>query len=79
MMQWEQAIQLKVSTKYMFTISIELVIAIAYMLLFVISAITDDPYDPNEKDLAKCRALESSLWELKVALVSIATNSYIYL
>lgn len=24
-----------------------------------------DPYDPNEKDLNKCNAIESSLWELK--------------
>lgn len=26
---------------------------------------TTDPYDSNEKDLSKCNAIESSLWELK--------------
>ena len=27
----------------------------------------DDPYDPNESDPMKCRAIDSSLWELKVS------------
>ena len=31
----------------------------------------DDPYDPNEADPVRCRALESSLWELKVSLTNI--------
>jgi len=26
----------------------------------------EDPYDPDEADPMKCRAIESSLWELKV-------------
>ena len=29
----------------------------------------DDPYDPVEADPMKCRAIESSLWELKVSFV----------
>jgi len=31
----------------------------------------DDPYDPNEVDPVKCRAIESSLWELKVSFAHL--------
>jgi len=35
-------------------------------LIVVFSDLDDDPYDFNEPDPVKCRAMESSLWELKV-------------
>lgn len=35
---------------------------------FILPGFTTDPYDPNEKDLSKCNAIESSLWELKVSI-----------
>lgn len=33
--------------------------------------LTSDPFDMEEPDPAKCRALESCLWELKVSLVHL--------
>jgi len=35
--------------------------------LFCFADLTDDPYNPDEADPMKCRAIESSLWELKVS------------
>lgn len=33
-----------------------------------------DPYDPEEEDPAKSRALESSLWELQVSLAGTSLS-----
>ena len=41
----------------------------AYSLFVVFEDLQDDPYDPVEADPMKCRAIESSLWELKVSFV----------
>lgn len=39
--------------------------------------LTSDPYLPEERDLQKCKASESSLWEIKVYIYIIAvTQSY---
>jgi len=27
-----------------------------------------DPFDPNESDFKKCKAIQSSLWELKILM-----------
>lgn len=35
-------------------------------LLFLMTESVEDPYLMDEEDPAQCRALESSLWEIKV-------------
>ena len=47
---------------------------------FDILDVTDDPYVMNETDLNSCKAIESSLWEIKTlqshALPEIANTAY---
>lgn len=40
------------------------------MLPFIITEVLEDPYLMDEEDPVQCRALESSLWEIKVCSAS---------
>ncbi len=39
------------------------------LFLFIMTEPLEDPYLMDEEDPAQCRALESSLWEIKVCTV----------
>lgn len=38
------------------------------------TALENDPFDPNEPDLSKCRAVESSLWEIATLKQHVVPN-----
>jgi len=42
------------------------VAGVHWLCLICVADLKDDPYDSNEADPVKCRAIDSSLWELKV-------------
>jgi len=43
-------------------------VILQHYLCYIAELVTDDPYDPDEPDPAKSRAMESCLWELKVCM-----------